>query len=326
MKVFVVGGSGALGRRVTKLLVEAGHEVRATARTESARAATEAAGATPTHLDIFDPEALGPAVAGQDAVVRLTTRIPPLKTMRRAVAWRETARLRNNSARKIVDACIAAGVGTYVHESVSFMYADGGDAWLDEDSPVDVERAVPLRDAHSGETHARRFTEGGGRGIVLRYAGFYAADSEQSVAMAAMARRQRLAILGASANFFSSIHTDDAASATVAALGAPAGVYNVADGEPLPLHEYLEDLADAAGAPALPHYPALIGPIALGITWRYLRRSQRVSSRRLQEATGWRPAIQCAREGWKRIAEQWAQNPPEAASSRFAALRGMSGR
>jgi len=307
MKVFVVGGSGALGRRVTRLLVEAGHDVRATARTEGARADIRALGAEPTHVDIYGAEDLGRAVVGQDAVVRLTTKIPQLTRMRRATAWRETGRLRNNSARKLVDACIASGVGTYVHESIAFIYADGGAAWLDEEAPVDVDTAIPLRDALSGESHAHRFIEHGGRGIVLRYAGFYAADSLQSIAMAGMARRQRMAIIGRSANYFSSIHTDDAAAATVASLAAPAGVYNVADDEPVSLREYMEAMARAADAPALPTYPRLIGPLALGITWRYLRRSLRVSARRLRDTTGWRPVFSNARDGWRRIGEEWAR-------------------
>jgi hypothetical protein len=33
------------------------------------------------------------------------------------------------------------------HESVSFVYADGGEAWLREDAPVDDGGAVALRDA-----------------------------------------------------------------------------------------------------------------------------------------------------------------------------------
>ena len=35
-----------------------------------------------------------------------------------------------------------------------------------------------------------------------------------------------------------------------------------------------------------------------------LARSQRVSSRRLREATGWAPRVRAATEGWARIAER----------------------
>jgi nucleoside-diphosphate-sugar epimerase len=307
MRVLVLGGTGALGRRVTGRLAAAGHDVRATARSEEAAQRVRALGAEPVDVDLFDMSAIRAAVKGSEAVLRLTTRIPPLTSMRRASAWGETARLRNESASLIVDACIAEHVPTYLHESVSFVYADGGDRWLDENAPTDVERAAPLRGALHGEANATRFSAAGGRGIVLRFAGFYAEDSPQIQAMAELARRRRIAVVGPSRNWFSAIHTDDAAAATVAALEAPAGTYNVADDEPLRLVDYMQALAAAAGARPLRRVPQLLGPIALGGIWSYLRRSQRISAGRLREATGWRPVVPDARQGWRRIAEAWSR-------------------
>src|SRR6266571_6813148 len=115
------------------------------------------------------------------------------RARRRAAQRRETRRLRNEGARLLVDAWLDAGIGTYLHESVTFVYADGGDAWLDEDAALDV-TPTPLRDAASGEAHATRFAGAGGRGIVLRFAGFYAADTTQTLAMAEMARQRRVAL------------------------------------------------------------------------------------------------------------------------------------
>jgi UDP-glucose 4-epimerase len=43
---------------------------------------------------------------------------------------------------------VAAGSGVLIHEPVSFVYADGGEAWLDEDAPVDDGGAMP--DARAG--------------------------------------------------------------------------------------------------------------------------------------------------------------------------------
>jgi hypothetical protein len=50
------------------------------------------------------------------------------------------------------------------------------------------------------------------------------------------------------AGYLSSIHMADAASAVVAAIEVPAGVYNVADDQPLTRREYADALAVAAGA------------------------------------------------------------------------------
>jgi nucleoside-diphosphate-sugar epimerase len=306
VNVFVAGGTGALGRRVVRMLVEAGHSVQATARTPQGAQMSRAAGAEPINIDLFDAVAVSHVLTGTQAALRLTTRIPPVMRMRSAKAWRETGRLRNQGAEAMVDACFSAGVSTYVHESVTFVYADGGEAWLDEDAALDV-GPTPLRDAASGEASATRFTTGGGRGVVLRFAGFYAADASQTLAMAQLARRRRLALVGPSVNYFSSVHLDDAASAVVAALGAPAGVYNVADNDPVPLGDYMGCLARAAGAPPLRRLPSLVGPLALGEVWRYLRRSQRVSAARFRSATGWEPQVSDARVGLARISSEWAQ-------------------
>jgi nucleoside-diphosphate-sugar epimerase len=306
MRVFVAGGSGALGRRVVARLSRAGHDVRATARDAAAADVVTTSGGVPVEVDLFDAQALRRAVAGCDAVLRLTTAVPGYLKMRRAAAWAETGRLRNEGAWLLAGACVREGVPTYIHESTSVVYADGGDRWLDEDSPVDDANTAPLHDALTGEANASLVDDAGGRGIVLRFAGMYAADSPQTLAMAALLHRLRLRLIGPSRNFVSSIHLDDAASATVAAMAAPSGVYNVADNEPLPLREYIAYLARAIDAPPIRRVPALLGPFIMGEAWQYLRRSQRVSARRLHDATGWTPSIPDARRGWELVGLQWA--------------------
>src|SRR6202521_3488123 len=180
MRVFVAGGSGVLGRRVVGRLLEAGHEVTASTRSEAAAGLLTGLGARPARVDLFDSVALRGAMTRCDAALRLTTSIPPLTQMRRAGAWKETGRLRNQGARALAEACVAESVQVLIHESVSFVYADGGDSWVDEEALVDDGGSAPLRDALTGEANARLVTAAGGRGIVLRYGGFYSADSARS--------------------------------------------------------------------------------------------------------------------------------------------------
>jgi nucleoside-diphosphate-sugar epimerase len=312
MNAFVAGGTGVLGRRVVERLVAAGHTVHATARTAAGATRLRELGAVPVDANLYDPTALRAAVSGQDVVLRLTTKIPPLMKLRSEAAWRETGRLRTVGAQALVEACLATGVRTYVHESVTFVYGSGGDGWLTEDSPVDLlAPGSPLHQAVDGESHARRFTAQGGKGLVLRFAGFYGVDSAQSRDMAALARRGWLALVGPSRSWFSSIALDDAAEATVAALRAPAGVYNVADDEPLRLADYVTAIGQAVGARRRPRQlPAFLGPLVFGVTWPYLTRSQRVSAARLHQATGWTPAVKNAREGWRLTAAAWAESGP----------------
>jgi nucleoside-diphosphate-sugar epimerase len=50
-KVFLAGATGAIGKRLVLLLVDAGYEVFGTTRSESKAAGIEAAGATPMVVD-----------------------------------------------------------------------------------------------------------------------------------------------------------------------------------------------------------------------------------------------------------------------------------
>jgi nucleoside-diphosphate-sugar epimerase len=86
---------------------------------------------------------------------------------------------------------------------------------------------------------------------------------------------------------------DDAAAAIAAALRAPAGTYNVADADPPTNAEIDAALAAAVGVAGLRARAPQDGPLA---------RSQRVSSRRLREASDWAPRIRAGTESWRRIA------------------------
>lgn len=78
MKVFVLGGTGAIGRHVIPALVRAGHSVSALARTAHKAAWVRDRGATPVSVSLFDRAALTAAFAGHEAVINLTSAMPPM--------------------------------------------------------------------------------------------------------------------------------------------------------------------------------------------------------------------------------------------------------
>jgi nucleoside-diphosphate-sugar epimerase len=63
MRIFVAGASGAIGRQVVPLLVDAGHEVVGTTTSPRKADAVRALGAEPVVLDVLDVEALGRVVS-----------------------------------------------------------------------------------------------------------------------------------------------------------------------------------------------------------------------------------------------------------------------
>ena len=304
MKVFVAGGTGVLGRATLRALAGAAHDIRSTARGSQRAGLVTSLGAKPVAVDLYDLNSVRKAIAGSEAVLRLTTRIPSLMKMRDSKAWDETIRLRTESARILVDAAIAERVPVYVHESVTFVYHDGADRWLDEGAPTEAGNSAILRGTLDGEQEALRFSDAGGRGGVLRFGGFYGSDTPSTRDTIRMAQLRRLPHLGSGENFFSSIYTVDAGRAVAAALHLPGGIYNVADDEPIRFNEYVDAVAKAARARQPLHLPAFLGRWVFGEAWGYFSRSLRVSNAKLKQASGWKPLVASAIVGWNLMASE----------------------
>ncbi len=295
MKVFVTGGTGAIGRHVLPALRDAGHDVTALARGPEKAAWVSAQGATPVEVSLFDAGALEDAFRGHDAVANLATAIPASKDAMRAAAWATNNRIRTEGSTAVVDAAIAAGVARLVQESIAFTYPDRGDEWIDESLPIDPPPGIDS--VRAAEGNAQRFTEAGGVGVVLRFGFFYGPGSAHSEEFLRAARRHIGPVTGRPSSYVSSIHLADAAAAVVAALDAPAGVYNVVDDEPLRGKDYARAVGAAVGKRPWLYLPGRFALLA-GKKSEVMTRSERVSNRAFRDATGWRPRYPSAREGW----------------------------
>jgi len=283
-----------------------------TARGEEKAKRARNLGVEPVEVDLYDTGAVRRAISGSDAVLRLTTKIPSVMKMGKRGAWTETNRLRTVGARILVDAALEERVPVYVNESVVFVYADGGAEWLDEDARIDDAGSPILRAALDGEREAARVTKAGGRGIVLRFGGFYGPDAPSTLETAQLARRRMFPQIGSGANYISSIYVPDAGRAVVAALSAPAGTYNICDNTPVPFADHLRAVVEALGTSRSWRLPAALAPILFGEVGKYVFRSLRVSNRRFREATDWAPAVTSVFEGWPRIAAEWRLPTPAA--------------
>ena len=288
MRILLTGATGVLGRRVLTLLTSAGHEVTAPAR--SRPDLLRAVGAHAVDLDLFDAVAVRAAAAGHDAVVDLATRIPPMSRMALPPAWRENDRLRTIAARHTAAAAVAAGA-RYVRESFALLYADRGDAWITENVPTLPVRST--RTALAAEDAAAGVARAGGVGVALRFGLFYGPDSGHTRDQVAAAHRGWAAVLGDPDGFVTQLHLDDAARAVVAALGAPPGVYNVGEADPLRRCELVAVWEQAMGR-RLRTPPAVLGRLGPA---HALIRSVRLDSNAFHVATGWKPAHDNARTG-----------------------------
>ncbi len=294
--VLITGATGVVGRRVVPALAALGHRVTAVGRSAEKRAWLEAQGARGVALDILDRKASRRVMedAGVDVVLNLATHMP--SSMRRMMvrwSWRENDRVRRDGSAALVDAALGAGVGVFVQESFAPIYEDGGEDWIDE--RWFVRPAAYNRSALDAERSAARFTERGGTGIVLRFAGFYGPDRFLHE-MLAVVRRGWAPLPGPADAFWSSLAHDDAAAAVVAALRIGAGTYNVCDDVPVTRQEFARVLAEALGVPAPRQLPSWLSRLG-GRTMELLSRSQRMSNAKLKAATGWAPRWRSVREG-----------------------------
>jgi nucleoside-diphosphate-sugar epimerase len=307
MRVFVAGATGVLGQPTVRLLRAAGHEVTGVARSAEKEHLLRSLGANPVNVDLFDAASVHNAVAGHDAVVHAATKIPPLMKVRSARNWKENNRLRTEATRHLVDAAIAANSQVYVQESITFVYGDNGDQWVTEESPIKIAWPAALDSTLEMEHEADRFNGEGRRSVILRFGLFYAPYASSTQDSVKMMRRRMFGVIGKGDNYFSSIHVDDAAAAIVAALGAPAGIYNVVEDEPVTQKEYAAACAEAFGLPKPMRFPRFLGKLMLGGgPSGYILNSVRASNRKFKEATGWAPKYPSVREGMKATAEVMA--------------------
>jgi len=285
VRVFVTGATGVLGCAAVTALLEDGHDVSGIARDQHKADQLAAVGATPVReLSLLDQSALTDALVGFDAVCNLVTAIPVGFAAILPRAWRTNDRLRTEGSATIAHAARDAGVRMLVQESVSFMYAEGADRWITEDSTVAVTRSTDP--AAVAEDNASRFHSASRTAVILRFGQLVGRDPITRWRLN-RARAGRPVILGDPAGWAHLVHPDDAGTAVASALAAPGGVYNVG-ADPVRRSDMNRVFARAAGRDDLGRVSPLMVRLA-GERIAPLTRSHRISSAKLHEMTGWKP-------------------------------------
>jgi nucleoside-diphosphate-sugar epimerase len=199
-------------------------------------------------------------------------------------------RLRIEGTRNLVSACKQAGVDRIVAESVTFAF-DGRSE--DRMTPLrglgafdrSVEAAVSLEDQVRGHG-----------GVVLRYGYFYGPGTSISEDWPVALKRRLMPVVGKGTGWWSFIHVDDAASATIAALlkGRPGETYNVVDDEPVLAGEALDLIAKTAGG-GRPFRLPEVGPYFARHTFN---RATGASNSKAKQELGWSPKYPSFKEAF----------------------------
>ncbi len=305
MKIFVAGGSGAIGRLLVPMLVRAGHQVVAMTRSPARAASLEAMGAVPVIGDVFDIERLTELVGSAEpemVIHQLTafgaTDADPLE---------ETIRVRIEGTRNLVEASRTAGVERFIAQSISFICSPVGDGLTDEETPLyfDAPAAIrPLAEAVAELERQTLHTEGLD-GVVLRYGWFYGPGTNYDPAnsIPRSIRKGRAPIVGDGAGTYSFIHVEDAAHATMEALvRAKPGIYNIVDDDPARLSEWLPVVAKLLNAPAPTRVDERAARDSFGDMLVYIMNEQRgASNAKAKRELGWEPRIRTWREGFEAL-------------------------
>ena len=304
MKTVVTGGTGVIGRAAVGALVDAGHDVVVATRSAAGAQTVTRLGARPVRGNVMDVDSLEVAYEGAEAVINLATNVPVGYGALLPGAWRLHDRLRTTGVTNVVEAARRAGVRRVVQESVSFLYADQGDDWITELSPVEI---TPMTEpAAVGESHVQDYCCDSRVGVVLRF-GTIVGDDGQTRRRLRYAGNGRRFGIGHPADWAHLIHTDDLGGALLASLHAPSGVYNVG-AEPVQRLDLVQGYADAAGVES----GAFVGSLGRRLTGPRLEpltRSLRVSSDHFAAQTGWRPVRPKFDAGWFDVAREGVVTP-----------------
>ncbi len=302
MRIFVAGATGAVGRRLVPMLVEAGHEVVGTTSTPA-----KARGDLVV-VDLLDRKAVIAAVeaAAPDVVVHEATALAGMKSLRRFErVFALTNRLRTEGTDNLLEAASRAGVGRVIAQSYAgWANGAGGPAVHTEDDPLDPDPPAQLRTTLAAILHLEGAVVGAG-GLALRYGGFYGPGTgiEPGGSWVETLRKRQFPVVGDGGGVWSWLHVEDAAAATLAAIehGAP-GVYNVVDDDPAPVRDWLPYLAEVMGAPPPRHFPVWLGRLVAGEHGVAMMTAVRGSSNaKAKRELGWRPLYPSWRDGFAEV-------------------------
>jgi nucleoside-diphosphate-sugar epimerase len=275
MKVFLAGATGAIGKQLLPMLVGAGHTVTGTTRSPGKADSIRKLGARPEIINALHEKEVLEAVqrARPEVIIHELTGIPGRFNLRRFdEVFALTNRLRTEATDYLLAAARRIGCRRFIAQSYAgWPYARTGTWIKDEtDQLLSVTETDPsVEQSLRAILHVESAVLGEPtiEGFVLRYGSFYGEGTSLGPGGSVLedVRKRRVPIVGSGTGYWSFLHIEDAASATLAAVEAASpGLYNICDDEPAPVSEWLPFLAGALGAKPPRQIPGWLARMAIG--------------------------------------------------------------
>ena len=136
-------------------------------------------------------------------------------------------------------------------------------------------------------------------GAVLRYGSLYGPGATDD--QFKLVRKRLFPLVGGGTGYFSWVHLDDAASATVLAVEQQArGVFNIVDDEPAPVSQWLPYLAACAGAKPPRRLPKWLARLLAGeMVVIMMTEGRGFSNAKAKRELGWELRHPSWRQGFK---------------------------
>ena len=213
MNIFLAGATGVIGRRLVRLLRDAGHAVTGTSRSEEKAKALDVLGVRGVVVDVYDARALLKAMAGAypDVVIHQLTDLPQSLDAGRPSNFEGNARLRIEGTRNLMAAAAVVGARRAIAQSIAFIYADGAGARVETD-PLDRNPARALTVGAVESLEQQTLGVPGIDAVILRYGRLYGPGTWYKTATGA-----------------GPLHVDASAQAALLAVTKGRGVYNIAE-------------------------------------------------------------------------------------------------
>lgn len=251
MRIFVAGASGAIGVPLVRELIGAGHTVIGMAHSEAEAQQLREHGSEVALADALDASAVEAALRSAHAEIV----IDQLTSLPKDPADFAASQPRDENVRivgggDLFRAANTLGIRRYLQQSSGFfLKTDAGLA--DENAPlyIDASPGVASSAKMYSELEARAVSSSL-EAVILRYGFFYGPGTwyEPHGGYGELCKQQKLPLIGEGQAVWSWVHIDDAAKATVAALDAPAGVYNIVDSDPCRVSVWMPAFAASVGA------------------------------------------------------------------------------